>query len=75
LTDTTLSHYRQKRNLFLSVARLNLTVYRQNLSFRFEEFQMVNTFSFLISKYPAKRLAPPERRHTTQAQAAWLLAL
>ena len=45
----TLAQYRQKRKLFLSVVRPILTVFRQKLSFRFEEFQMVNQFSFLIN--------------------------
>jgi hypothetical protein len=54
--------YRQKRKWFLSVVRPTLSVDRQNLSFRFERFQSVDLFAFLINQnHQAKSPAPPQR--------------
>ncbi len=52
-TVTTLAQYRQNRKPFLSVSRPILTVHRQKLSFRIQEFQTVKGFPFLIHKYQA----------------------
>ena len=59
---------RQKRKPFLSANRTFLTVDRQNLSFRIEQFQRVEPVLFLITKnLPLK--PSPQRVPTTQAEA------
>src|SRR5579885_2013158 len=78
LTVTTLAQYRQKGKRFLSVARLILTVCRQNLSFRFEESQTVEGVSLLIYQYPAtitrRRSAIPARRRRRRASVPLKIA-
>jgi hypothetical protein len=78
LTVTTLAQYRQKRKRFLSVARLILTVCRQNLSFRFEESQTVEGVALLIYQYPAtitrRRSAIPARKRRRRASVPFKIA-